>query len=293
MWLRLAMPIVASVCALALVARGYPEWSPDHSISTRDGHARVAQIVDDHAEAVGDAVVSALAAGQVTSIEVHNNERVSRGQVLLRIDDQPYQLGVAVAQAELAIPQHRIAALRAVYRQQLASLAADEDVLSYQQRVHDKQTQLLSRGVISQSEFDQTTAAFLEARERVLAEQCAIAETLADLDNGPDLPIDQHPAVERAQAELDQAELDLSHTVVTAPEGGVVTNVERLRVADTFKSGQLSSTYYLKKSRAEARTLSITGTISRRSRSVNARTFGDSSLACGNRTCRDGGGLPG
>jgi len=47
--------------------------------------------------------------------------------------------------------------------------------------VHDKQTQLLSMGMISQSEFDQTIAAFLDARERVLAEQCAIAEALADL----------------------------------------------------------------------------------------------------------------
>jgi membrane fusion protein, multidrug efflux system len=237
MWLRLISAIVPSVCALALVAHGYPASSSGHPIPIRDGHAKITRIVDAHAETVGHAVISALIAGQVTSIEVHNNEHVSRGQVLFRIDDRPYQLAVEVAQANIAIPRHRVVALRAVYRQHLAGLAAAQDVLVYQRRMHDKQTQLLSKGTISRLEFDRATAAFLDARERVLAEQCAIAETLADLDNDPDLPIDRHPAVERAKAELDRAELDLSHAVVTAPEDGIVTNVDRLRVGEYVQVG--------------------------------------------------------
>jgi membrane fusion protein, multidrug efflux system len=194
---------------------------------------------------------SALITGQVTSVEVHNNEHVSRGQVVLRIEDRPYQFAVEVAKANLAIPQHRIVALRAVYRQHLAGLAVAQDVLAYQQRVHDKQTQWLARGVISQLEFDQTTVVLLDARERVLAAQCAIAETLADLDNDPDLPIDQHSAVERVQAELDRAELDLSHTAVTAPVDGIMTNVDRSRVANTFKLERPCSTWYLKRSESK------------------------------------------
>jgi membrane fusion protein, multidrug efflux system len=236
MWLRLVAPIVLGVCTLG-VARGLPGSSSGHSNAIRDGHAKVTRIIEDDKEIADHTDISALIAGRVTSIVVQNNEHVSRGQVLFRIDDRPYQLAVEVAQANLAIRQHRIVSLRAIYRQHLAGLAAARDVLAYQQRVHDRQMRLLSRGVISQSEFDQTTAAFLDARERVLAEQCAITQTLADLDNDPDLPIDRRPAIERAQAELDRVELDLAHTVVTAPEDGVVTNVNRLRVGEYVQVG--------------------------------------------------------
>jgi membrane fusion protein, multidrug efflux system len=240
MLLRLLPTIVPSVCALALAAHGYLGACSGHLISPPDGNALV---VDDHAETVGRTVISALAAGQVTSIEVHDNEQVSRGQPLFRIDDHRYQLAVAVAQAELAASQHRTMALRTVYRQHVAGLAAAEEFLAYQQHAHDIQTQLLSRGVISQLEFDQRTVTFLDARDRVVAEQCAIAETLADLDNDPDLPIDQHPAVEKAKAELDRAELDLSEAVVTAPEDGIVINVDRLRVGEYVQVG--TAVFYL------------------------------------------------
>jgi len=236
MYLRSAAPIVG-VCALAFVTCSSPESSSGEPISVRDGRANVTRIVVVHAEAVDHILISALITGEVTSVEVHSNEHVSRGQVLFRIDDRPYQLAVEVAQANLAIAQHHIVALKAIYRQHLAGLAIARDVVAYQQRMHDKQAQQLSRGVISQVEFDQTTVALLDARKTVLAEQCAIAETLADLDNHPDLPTNHHPFVERAEAELGRAELDLSHIVVTAPVDGIVTNVDHLRVVEFLQVG--------------------------------------------------------
>jgi membrane fusion protein, multidrug efflux system len=237
MRLRLVPTIMPGVLVLALVAHGNAASRSDHPIPIPYGHTRASRIIDDHAETLGHTVISALAQGQVTSVEVHNNEHVPRGQILFRIDDRPYRLAVAAAQAELVMKQHRIAELRAAYRQHLAGLAAAQDVLPYQERAHEIQTRLLSSGMISQLEFDRATTALLDARERVLAEQSAIAETLADLDTDPDLPIDQHPAVERAKAELDRAELDLSHTQVTAPEDGIVTNVDRLRVGEYVQVG--------------------------------------------------------
>jgi membrane fusion protein, multidrug efflux system len=237
MFLRTIATIVPGVFALAVAAHGYTGACSADSTSAPDSNAITRHIVDDYAEPSGGNVISALAAGEVTSIAVHNNEQVFRGQVLFRIDDRRYQLAVAVAQADLAIARHRIEAWRAVYRQYLASLTAAQDVLAYQPRVHDRQTQLLSQRVISELELDQRIAALLDAREKVLAERRAIADTLADLDNNPDLPVDQHPAVQRARAELKQAELDLSYTVVTAPEAGIVTNVDHLQVGEYVQVG--------------------------------------------------------
>ncbi len=237
MRMRLLAPIVPVFFALALVGSGLPGLSQGDHFSPRDAHAHAAQTIDDRVGAAGDTVISALVAGPVTSIEVENNEHVSQGQVLFRTDYRQYQLAVQVAQANLAILQHRIVALREVYRQRMAGLAAAQDVLAYQRRVHNRRAQLLSRGAISQLEFDQASVAFLDAREKLLAEQCAITQTLVDLDNDPDLPIEQRPAVERAQAELDRAKLDLSHTVVASPGNGTVTNVDRLRVGEYVRVG--------------------------------------------------------
>lgn len=243
--------LLHGVFALAVAAHGYTGACSGDRMPTPDSNAITTHIVDDYAETSGGNVVRALAEGEVTSIAVHDNEQVFQGQVLFPIDDRRYQLAVAVAQADLAIARHRIEAMRAVYRQQLASVTAAQDVLAYQQRVRDRQTQLLSRRVISELELDQRIAALLDAREKVLAERCAIADTLADLDNNPDLPVDQHPAVQRTKAELDQAELDLSHTMVTAPEDGTVTNVDRLQVGEYVQVG--SAVFALVPNKASSR----------------------------------------
>src|SRR5206468_12827529 len=48
----------------------------------------------------------------------------------------------------------------------------------------------------------------------------------------PELPLEQHPMVQHAQAALDRAELNLSYTEIRAPENGIVTKVEQLQVGN-------------------------------------------------------------
>jgi membrane fusion protein, multidrug efflux system len=52
------------------------------------------------------------------------------------------------------------------------------------------------------------------------------------LGGNPELPIDQHPVVQEAQAALDRANLDLSYTVIRAPDDGIAAKVEQLQVGD-------------------------------------------------------------
>jgi membrane fusion protein, multidrug efflux system len=68
------------------------------------------------------------------------------------------------------------------------------------------------------------------ARQKVASTQSDVANALAQLGGNPNLPPEQHPSVQRAQAALDKAELDLSYTMVKASEPGIVTKVDQLQV---------------------------------------------------------------
>jgi membrane fusion protein (multidrug efflux system) len=74
------------------------------------------------------------------------------------------------------------------------------------------------------------------ASQAISAAQQQLANALASLGGNPDIDSRTHPAVEQAQAMLDRAKLDLSYTVIAAPDEGVVTQVERLHAGDYVNS---------------------------------------------------------
>jgi membrane fusion protein, multidrug efflux system len=84
--------------------------------------------------------------------------------------------------------------------------------------------------VAARSTFDQVQNALQVARQKVASTQSDVANTLAQLGGNPNLPPEQHPSVQRAQAALDKAELDLSYTMVKASEPGIVTKVDQLQI---------------------------------------------------------------
>jgi membrane fusion protein (multidrug efflux system) len=171
--------------------------------------------------------ISSDVSGRVVAVEVQNNQYVKAGEVLFRLDDRPYRATVEQAEAQLANARLQIEAMRATYRQRLADLAAAQDTLNYQQREYERQKQLLASHVTSLSAFDQAQNRWVTARQQVSQIEQQIAQALANLGGSPDLPADQHPMVQQAQAQLDQAKLNLGYTVITAPANGIVTNVDK------------------------------------------------------------------
>ena len=61
-----------------------------------------------------------------------------------------------------------------------------------------------------------------------------IQNALAQLGGNPDIPVGDHPMVQRAQAVLDQKQIDLNDTVIPgAGKRSIVTKVEHCRSATT------------------------------------------------------------
>jgi len=216
---RLRLPLMVAGPIVVLLAATWWYLTSGRYVSTDDAYVQAARTM-----------VSADVSGRVVAVAVQDNRRVSQGQVLFRLDDRSYRIAVEEAKALLAAARLQVKALQATYHQKLADLNAAEETLAYQQREHERQRQLAASGVAARSTFDQVQNAMQVARQKMVSAQSDLANALAQLGGNPDLPVDDHPSVQKAQAVLDMAQLDLSRTIVRAPANGIVTKVEQLQV---------------------------------------------------------------
>ncbi|HTT78606.1 MAG TPA: HlyD family secretion protein [Stellaceae bacterium] len=218
---RLRLPLMLLGPIAVLGGAGWWYLTSGRYVATDDAYVQAARVQ-----------ISNEISDRVSEVAVRDNQRVTKGQVLFRLDPRPFQIAVEGAKARLAAARLQIAAMKATYREKISTANAMAATLAYQQRERDRQQQLVAQGYASQQQFDQSEQSFEVAQARLAADQHDVAVALANLGGNPDLPVDQHPTVQAAQAALDQAELNLSYTVVRAPENGIVTKVDELQPGD-------------------------------------------------------------
>jgi membrane fusion protein (multidrug efflux system) len=222
---RLRLPLMIGVPLLAAIGGTYYYLTSGRYESTDDAYVRAAQVS-----------ISSNVSGRVSDLDVHDNQRVSRGETLFRLDERPFRIAVEEARAKLASARLAVQSLKATYLQRQADLKAAQSALTYQQREYERETRLLSSGIASQAQADKALLARNTARQNVAAAQQQITAVLASLGGAPDLPVDQHPSVKQAQSVLDRALLNLSYTTIQAPIDGIVTRVDQLQVGDYIKA---------------------------------------------------------
>ena len=136
--------------------------------------------------------ISADITGRIVAIPVKEGQTVKQGQLLLRIDPSRYEAGVAQAKANMSSAQ--ASALQARVNQDQAKRALDRA-----QQLRQTDTKL-----ISDEQLEQAQTAYQVAE--------AVANSAAH-------------QVDQARAALNQAEDDLSKTVLRSPLDGQVTRV--------------------------------------------------------------------
>jgi membrane fusion protein (multidrug efflux system) len=216
----LAVPILLAVFGVAYYLAEEPY------VSTDDAFVRAAKVT-----------VNARVAGQVVEIAVRDNQPVQQGQVLFRIDPEPYQIAVDQAEARLASARLQIDALKATYRQQQAELQSAEDSAAYDEREYERKKALVANDFTPREVYDRTETDLKVARQHVASIEQQIANTVVALNGDPNIEIDRHPTVRAAKAQLDRARLDLSYAAVTAPYDGTVARVDDLQVGDFVNTG--------------------------------------------------------
>jgi membrane fusion protein (multidrug efflux system) len=193
------------------------------------------------------AQITPLVAGQVIEVAVSDTQAVTRGQVLMRIDDADARIAVAQAQADLATAQRkygqtaatgdalaaRITARNADIGSARAQLAVARGNLARAKVDYDRRQALASAGAVSGDEVTSATNALQTAQANVALAQAGIAQAAATRasaveDRAANTALTQGtsattaPEVLTAMAKLDQARLDLSRTVIRAPIDGVI-----------------------------------------------------------------------
>jgi membrane fusion protein (multidrug efflux system) len=223
---RLRRPVlVVFLAALGATGAGY-YLATESYVSTDDAFVRAAK-----------ESVNARVSGQVVEIAVKDNQRVRKGQLLFRIDPEPYQIAVDQAEARLGSARLQIGALKATYRQQLAELQAAKDSADFDERENARQKALSASDYTPRAMYDRAETAMKVAHQQIASTEQQIANTVVALNGDPNIEIDRHPTVREAKAALDRAQLDLSYATVFAPDDGIVTKVEDLQVGDFVNSG--------------------------------------------------------
>ncbi|MCI0600465.1 MAG: HlyD family secretion protein [Beijerinckiaceae bacterium] len=180
--------------------------------------------------------------GLVVSLDVRDNEFVHTGQALIHIDPRQYEIDRDSAQGALDIAQHQLAAQKfgaeiarknfpARLTQAQAQLASAK-AMEAKAQADDRRQRSLPKAATAQQEVDAAAAALLQAQAQVLQAEAQVveAEPVPQQIGQADAQVGQLKGqVEQAQAKLDQALLNLSWTVVAAPQDGWITkrNVEK------------------------------------------------------------------
>jgi membrane fusion protein (multidrug efflux system) len=201
------------VPALLVIGGAYIWLTSGGSVSTDD-----AQVKQDIVS------VSPQVNGQIVQTFVRNGAQVKRGDLLFRIDPQPYRVALEQAEATLASARLQTHVLQTQAAGTGGDITGSEANVQIKQNAFARQQALLKQGFTTRSDYDD---AFNEVRTAEM--QLADAHARAANASAAVAPGEQ-PQVAQAQAAVDKAKLDLSRTDVRAPMDGVIENADKLQV---------------------------------------------------------------
>jgi len=209
--------VLFALLPLALLLTFYWYVSGGAVMSTDDAY------VD--AEKVG---ISTDVAGLVKDVDVVENQHVTAGQVLYRLDPRQFQIALNDAKANLAQTSLTLESMKRDYRRMQSDVAAQDAQVTLDQTNFDRDVMLLRSKTIAQAVYDQGKSVLDTDKSKLEALREQAQVQLAKLGGNPDLPLDQEPQYLKAKAQLDEAQRQLDHAVVTAPFAGIVTDVSTI-----------------------------------------------------------------
>ena len=213
-WGRLALMLVVP---LAILVGGVVYWMGlQGKVSTDDAYVKQDKVS-----------ISAEVGGKILQVYVKNGDHVKAGDLLYRIDPQPFQIQLDQATAAIAAAQANVTALANSSDLSGADIAKAREDIAFAQSNFQRQQQLWKQGFTTKAAYDAARHAVEQGDAELKAAQANAAEARAKLAHGPAVP-GENPQIAAAQAQAEAARLNLSRTEVRAPMAGEVAGAERL-----------------------------------------------------------------
>ncbi|MDD1964167.1 HlyD family secretion protein [Pseudomonas sp. NPDC090203] len=215
---RTSLSLITAAVAVCAIYGGYRLLSDSTVETTDDAYVRADSVF-----------VAPRISGQVTRVTVEDNELVKTGQLLAELDDRDFVAaraaavaGVQAAEAELKNLGANIERQAAVIDQAAATTRSTAASLKFAQANAQRYLNLSNSGAGTQQErqkAESDLSSLQAGRDRDEASRIAALRALDVLKARVDVA---KATLAKEQAALQQADLNLSYTKITAPQDGMV-----------------------------------------------------------------------
>ncbi len=180
--------------------------------------------------------VSADVSGRVVEINAADNQEITKGDVLFRIDPHPFQLEVDAVLSQLDEVKLEIQAKRMAYQAGLQAVEESREAVRFMNQEHNRAMELTKRGAGTTARQDEARHDLEMARRQLQTRQDANETILAELGGNPKRPAEQDPKYQMLMSEYGMKQLDLERATIRAPVDGIASNV-KLRLGEYVKAG--------------------------------------------------------
>ena len=216
--------ILAAAAALVVVGApaGYLYWdNRSHFESTDDAFIAARQFS-----------VAPKVAGYVVAVPVTDNEHVTPGEVIARIDDRDYQVALEQANAQVDAARDNISnidAQIAVQEAQVgeanAQIESAQAALVFAQEQASRYQQLVQTGAGTVQNAQQYSSGLRQQQAAVTTAKASLAAAQRQVGALKAQRKSAEANLAQAEAQRDQATLNLSYTILTADQAGRIANL--------------------------------------------------------------------
>lgn len=181
--------------------------------------------------------ISSDVSGRVEWVGVDDHALVRKGQILFRLDQQPFRIALDRAEAQLDLVRTQVENLRTDYHEAVARVAAEEERVTFLARQLSRQRTLKERKLGSEQAYDVAAHDLSLAERQVRVLRQRVQRALQSLGGDPEMEVEVHARYLRARAERDRAAIAFADTSIESPIDGITSNM-KLQAGEYVEEGE-------------------------------------------------------
>lgn len=178
--------------------------------------------------------------GRIVTVMVQENQHVEAGDILFRIDPDPYRIAVEQADADISDAQLALSQAETAVATSGVDIGTARANVEYARRNLARERELMERGFNTRARVESFENQLSDARARLNAALAAQQDARAAVGGASTRGSrSEYPAVAAARARRAEAQLNLERTVIRAPISGTISEIDNLQVGQMATPGRM------------------------------------------------------